>query len=334
MENNDSDSGSDDLVVGLRRPQNQTDVRTQHMAFDAKAIRIVREMETMINLERADQETLKALLIVHMLQLETEEEESLGLSSLSTSYEESMTEIDDLTPGDSSYSSMSLSMSSDTSDDDDIEDYEDKLMVFSLMTNISLDILDGYCQQLFEFSVIRQSDMNLCENVRVPKMNRLFGDLTETECKNWTRFTKEQLIRMRDLFFSTDRNDTCMIKNRIYHFEEIMLISLTYQASGEKYSSMYLKFGGDWRSYTYPINHFVDHMFMKYYNLICLLLSFTRRLAKLNLDSCARRFISMRVARRCSLSLFSLATLNSLLFELLLSCSKTTEKSIFALCAS
>ena len=67
MEKNDSDSGSDNLVVGLRRPHNQTDVRTRHMAFDAKAIRIVREMETMINLERADQETLKAILIVHML---------------------------------------------------------------------------------------------------------------------------------------------------------------------------------------------------------------------------------------------------------------------------
>ena len=52
MEKNDSDSGSDNLVVGLRRPHNQTDVRTRHMAFDAKAIRIVREMETMINLLR------------------------------------------------------------------------------------------------------------------------------------------------------------------------------------------------------------------------------------------------------------------------------------------
>ena len=31
---------------------------------------------------------------------------------------------------------------------------------------------------------------------------------------------------------------------------------------------MYSKFGGDWYSYSYPTNYFVDFTFTKYYNVI------------------------------------------------------------------
>ena len=113
------------------------------------------------------------------------------------------------------------------------------------MTNISIDILDTYCQQLFEFSSIRQSDMDLSLTVRLPKSKRQISDLTETESLDWTRFTKEQLYQIRNIFFETDNNEIRVLHGHRYYIEEILIISLTYQSSGEKYSSMNSKFGGD-----------------------------------------------------------------------------------------
>ena len=51
MEDSDNDSGLDDPVVRMRKPKNCTDVRTRHMALNAEGIRVVREMESMINIE-------------------------------------------------------------------------------------------------------------------------------------------------------------------------------------------------------------------------------------------------------------------------------------------
>ena len=53
-----------------------------------------------------------------------------------------------------------------------------------------------------------------------------------------------------------------------FHVEEAMIIGLTYQALGDKYSSLKTTFGGDWCAYTYPINWFIEHIFNKYYNRI------------------------------------------------------------------
>ena len=86
MEDSDSDSGSDDPVVRLRRPKNCTDVRTRHMALNSEGIRIVRDLESMINIEKDNIETLQALLLVHMLDLGNIEDDSTGLLSLSSSY--------------------------------------------------------------------------------------------------------------------------------------------------------------------------------------------------------------------------------------------------------
>ena len=68
MEDSDNDSGLDDPVVCMRRPKNMTDVRTRYMALNAEGIRVVREMESMINIESGNVESLKALLILHMLE--------------------------------------------------------------------------------------------------------------------------------------------------------------------------------------------------------------------------------------------------------------------------
>ena len=47
-----------------------------------------------------------------------------------------------------------------------------------------------------------------------------------------------------------------------------MLIALTYRSLGKKYSSLCLNFGGNWQSYIFSINCFLDHLYNRYYNLI------------------------------------------------------------------
>ena len=47
-----------------------------------------------------------------------------------------------------------------------------------------------------------------------------------------------------------------------------MLIALTYQSTGESYSSMVMKFGGWYNRYTYPIHYFINSLYRKYYHLI------------------------------------------------------------------
>ena len=151
MEDSDNDSGLDDPVVRMRRPKNCTDVRTRYMALNAEGIRVVREMESMINIESGNVESLKALLILHMLESVNEDEDSIDLSSLSSSSEDSMTTNDDLTPCNSSYSGMSSSISCVSSDEETIDieshvyDYEERLIIFSLMTNTSIEVLDMNC---------------------------------------------------------------------------------------------------------------------------------------------------------------------------------------------
>eukprot|EP00555_Chaetoceros_dichaeta_P008871 CAMPEP_0198275504 /NCGR_PEP_ID=MMETSP1447-20131203/64802_1 /TAXON_ID=420782 /ORGANISM="Chaetoceros dichaeta, Strain CCMP1751" /LENGTH=174 /DNA_ID=CAMNT_0043970371 /DNA_START=20 /DNA_END=544 /DNA_ORIENTATION=+ len=91
MNSSDDDSQPDDPIVAFRTPQNRVGVRTRHMAFTAESIRIVREMETMIGMESDNMEEMKSLLLLQLLQMEFDDETSLGLSSNSTSDEESMT---------------------------------------------------------------------------------------------------------------------------------------------------------------------------------------------------------------------------------------------------
>ena len=88
----DSNSGSDDPNVRLRRPNFLTDVRTRYMVLNAERIRTVRHMESMIKIKKDNVETLQVLLLLHMLELGNKEDESLGLSSLSSSDEYSMAE--------------------------------------------------------------------------------------------------------------------------------------------------------------------------------------------------------------------------------------------------
>ena len=77
------------------------------------------------------------------------------------------------------------------------------------MTNIYIDTLDTYCQQLFEFLVIRQSDIDLSRIAQLLRSKHQIRDLTETESKDWTRFTKEQLYEMRFFLKRTTMRYVC-----------------------------------------------------------------------------------------------------------------------------
>ena len=89
------------------------------MALNTEAIRIVRDLEYMINIEKNNVETLQELLCVPMSELGNRENKSTGLSSLSSSYQDSMTENYDSSSSYSSYLSISTStMSSEASDED------------------------------------------------------------------------------------------------------------------------------------------------------------------------------------------------------------------------
>lgn len=74
----------------------------------------------MINIESANTKGWKHYHLCISYNWETKKDELLWLPPVSPSSEESMTDSDYMTPGDSSYSSMASSISSDTSDDDTV----------------------------------------------------------------------------------------------------------------------------------------------------------------------------------------------------------------------
>ena len=153
-------------------------------------------------------------------------------------------------------------------DDTSIYDYEDMITSMSLMYDVTIDHVHELHEEMFQYSVLRQSDLDLMKEPVVPKGNRLISNLTQTEAMNWTRFKKEQLTQLKELIFGDNADGFVRHKERRLHYEEILLIALTYQANGEKYSSMKSKFGGNWCGYSYLINYFVEHMHTKYYHII------------------------------------------------------------------
>ena len=99
-----------------------------------------------------------------MPELQIREEEYLLMSSLSSSDHESMTYSNSSNSSDISCFSMTSSSSSnyEISPESIPDEYKEKILSFILMTNISIDILDNHCHELFEFTAIRQLDMDLC----------------------------------------------------------------------------------------------------------------------------------------------------------------------------
>ena len=82
--------------------------------------------------------------------------------SLSSSDDASMKDSDQSSSSDMPWSSSILPSSSNGEILlESIPDYyKDNLVPFSLMTTISIDILNNHCRKLFECTAIRQSDMD------------------------------------------------------------------------------------------------------------------------------------------------------------------------------
>lgn len=109
-----------------------------------------------------------------------------------------------------------------------------------------------------------------------------YGSLSNPKCgrrgldiktKIWFDAVHNISITRDKLHFFGKREDASIMidrkgKRRLYCIIARMIISLIYQVTGEKYLSMASKFGGDWWSYTYPINYFVDYLFENYFKKI------------------------------------------------------------------
>lgn len=122
------------------------------MTFNTEGICIVREVETTVVMESENIEEIKYVLLLHMLQMEFDDEVSLRLLSVFISDKESMAIASDKnsdgeTNTNSSYSSSMSSTSIETSVSDTIsfeEDdtgYKGRLLFLSQMVNISVVIL-------------------------------------------------------------------------------------------------------------------------------------------------------------------------------------------------
>jgi hypothetical protein len=153
---------------------------------------------------------------------------------------------------------------------DDIEDYEDFLTACSLLLHCSIQDAIAICQKLVDLTGINACDWNSVElTTQSPKIRRRINDLSEAECKTFTRFTKSDLRTLYNHFFHGVPKDYYIWKKHKFTYEETLLIALHYNANAEKFSSMVHFFGGNWCHYTYPINYFSAYIFKKYYHRIC-----------------------------------------------------------------
>ena len=144
---------------------------------------------------------------------------------------------------------------------------------FSMLMQISSNEIASICLKTLDLVDIRRTEYERARlDSNTPPIRRTIDSLTDAEARDLTRFTKEQLHELYDLFF-----DDLQEKNRIdtsgqrqyFTAEFALLIGLTYAANGTKYSMLKNTFGGNYVSYTYPINWLLnDFLHNKYYNRI------------------------------------------------------------------
>ena len=263
---------NDDPVVGFRAPFNRLSLNYRQSALNAEGMRVMRMISDASDIESSQADDIKMTVILMYEEMSCIEDDNSSSSWMMHNNDDSDSfELSDL-PDDSSIVSLHMSSCQPidlcTEDASVVHDYEDIITSMSLMYDVSIDHVHELHEQMFEYSVLRQSDLDLMSEPTVPKQNRMISDLTQTEAMNWTRFKKEQLNQLKTLIFGQQACDFVRYKERRLYHEEILIIALTYQANGEKYSSMKSKFGGNWCGYSYLINYFVEHMHDKYFNII------------------------------------------------------------------
>jgi hypothetical protein len=95
--------------------------------------------------------------------------------------------------------------------------------------------------------------------------NRTIESLTEADAYLWTRCTKEQLRKLMIHFRLSDRFTV-----GTHHFtsEFGLILSLTYYALGEHFTSLKSKFGGNPDFWGGLFHSFVNHLYRLFYNKI------------------------------------------------------------------
>ena len=183
------DNANMDPIVGFRRPKNKTSPRMRHLALNADALRLIRDCtESIDHLE--NNVSIKMLLIAFMINHEEDEEETFSVSSSSKSslnvtnyFSDSNSESSILNKNESN-SDLSIQFS------DDNDAHEERLIAFSLLTNVSIDSIQTMMNELFIFSSLQQLEVDSCNLPNLPKMKRTFDSLTNHECYGWTRFSR------------------------------------------------------------------------------------------------------------------------------------------------
>ena len=80
------------------------------------------------------------------------------------------------------------------------ENYEEFLIPLSLLYNESLETIKHVHNEVFNFTVLRLSDIHLFTQVNIPKKKRTIDKLNEINCVDWTQFTKQLLYALKDQF--------------------------------------------------------------------------------------------------------------------------------------
>lgn len=179
----------------------------------------------------------------------------------------------------------STSSSTITSFHDVYKDYEEILLTHSILLGCTWSDMHSLCKSLLDISAAISQSSSSGENERdektniihtgttitsIPKQNRSIDNHTNVDLINLTRFNREQLHRIKSLFFGNEPGDSYTVSSghHTFTYEETLLIALSYMANAETYFSMYRHFGGDWTAYIHAINWFTNFVFVKYYHCI------------------------------------------------------------------
>ncbi len=182
--------------------------------------------------------------------------------------------------GSSSTEGQEMEVSSSSSEELFVEKMDEfnaqineSIFQFSMLMQISYNEMENICLKTIDLVGIRRGEYEQANrNTNTPPIRRTIDSLTDAKARDLTRFTKEQLHELNDLFFE-DLQDKNRIDpsgtNHYFTAEFALIIGLTYAANGTKYSMLKNTFGGNYVSYTYPINWLLnDYLHDKYYNRI------------------------------------------------------------------
>ena len=189
-------NNNDNPIVGYRAPLNCLSLNYRQSAVNAEGMRVMRMLSDVSEIKSSQADDIKMTIILMY-------EEMSSIEYVDNSSEwiiQNNRDTDSFELSDSSDDSSHLSIDMtnvqvndfDYVDNTCIYDYKDMITAMSLMYDVSIDHVHELHEQMFQYSVLRQSDLDLMKEPVVPKRNRLISNLTQMEAMNWTRFKKEQ----------------------------------------------------------------------------------------------------------------------------------------------